>query len=136
MSNNLNPMFSKPVTKRTRSNTKLDKVVRKKRCDSKRDIKVRVSSIEKSELKMRALSVSPSITSYTSSLVEEGLSRGYINFLPERDYPNERLFVHVKLSKVQYDKLIILAAEWDCSIRRAAHRILISLLLEKQGSVA
>ena len=136
MSKNLNPMFSKPATNRSRSNPERDKVVRKKRSDSKRDIKVRVSSIEKSELKVRALSMSPSITSYTSSLVEEGLSRGYINFLPEHDYPTERLFVHVKLSKEHYDKLIILAAEWDCSIRRATHRILISLLTEKRGSVA
>lgn len=133
MSKNLNPMFSKPVIKRTSS---YEKGSRKKRNDSKRDIKVRVSSVEKTELKIRALSISPSITSYTSTLVEEGLSRGYINFLPELDYPNERLYVHVKLSKEHYDKLVVLAAEWDCSIRRAAHRILISLLTEKRGSVA
>lgn len=136
MSNNLNPMFSKTSIKNKQYTTAKPPKSRKKRCDAKRDIKVCVSSIEKKELKIRALSLAPSITNYTSALVEEGLSRGYINFLPERKYSNEKEFVHVKLPKEQYEKLILLAAEWNCSIRRAAHRILISLLLEKMGRVA
>lgn len=127
-------MFTKkvPVVK---SEPKTVKKTRKKRSDAKKDIKVPVSPNEKKLLKMMAFQKTgtPSITQLSSSLVKEGLELSYIKFAPAAKYPQQKDFIHVRLSQADFKALLELSIEWNCSIRKAAHRILLTILQEEKG---
>lgn len=135
MKKNLNPMFSKklPATKPVSTSTKKD---RKKRSDAKKDIKVPVSPSEKKILRVMSYhqTGTPSITQLASSLVKTGLELSYIKFAPSANYPKEKEFIHVKLTQEEFKVLLELSVEWNCSLRKAAHRILLTLLQEEKGA--
>ena len=123
---NLNPMFSKSVVLQSERK-------RKKRNDAKTDIKVSVSSEQKKALRILGFCEKLSITQYASKLVKEGVSKEYIQFAPRTHYSKDYEFVHVKLEQPVYEKLVHLSVDWNCSVRKATHRVLINILKEQRG---
>lgn len=123
---NLNPMFSKTIVLES------DKK-RKKRNDAKTDIKVSVSIEQKKALRILGFCENLSVTQYASKLVIEGVVKDYIQFAPRTHYARDFEFVHVKLEQSVYERLLRLSVEWNCSVRRAAHRVLINILKEQRG---
>jgi len=123
---NLNPMFSKTVVLNSENQ-------RKKRSDSKTDIKVSVSLEQKKALRILGFCENLSVTQYASNLVREGVAKDYIQYAPRTQYVREYEFVHVKLEQAVYEKLLRLAVDWNCSARKAAHRVLINMLKEQGG---
>ncbi|MDC3424238.1 hypothetical protein NC797_06915 [Aquibacillus sp. 3ASR75-11] len=134
---NLNPMFSKMRKKKTynipHEYLNQPRSKRKERSDKKKDIKVPVSLGEKKQLKLLGYSQKLSSTQFASVLVEDSISRPYIEFLMAEEYPEEKYYVHVKLSKEKHREVVRLSAEWDCSIRQATHRILVNVLRQERG---
>jgi hypothetical protein len=131
---NLNPMFSNKVSSKKKSKIfVVNEHKRKKRSDAKKDIKVPVTLEQKRGLKLIGYNKQLSITEYASQLVGEALNRSYIKFCPAFSYPKNSQFVHVKLSQEQHQKVVQLSAYWNCSIRQAAHRILINQFHEERG---
>lgn len=123
---NLNPMFSKTIVLSTDRK-------RKKRMDSKTDVKVAVSLDQKKALRILGFCEKLSITQYASKLVKEGISKEYIQFATRTHYSKDYEFVHVKLEQPYYEELVRLSIDWNCSVRKAAHRVLINMLKEQRG---
>jgi len=105
---------------------------RKKRNDAKTDIKVSVSLEQKKALRILGFCENLSITQYASKLVKEGVSKEFIQYAPRTYYSKDFEFVHVKLEPPVYEKLVHLSADWNCSVRKAAHRILINILKDQR----
>ncbi|MBU7595836.1 hypothetical protein AB3Z07_28465 (plasmid) [Metabacillus halosaccharovorans] len=125
---NLNPMFHRNY----KSRPKLEKT--KKRIDKKMDIKVAVTLDEKSRIRKLNFDLNRnlSITQFSSNLVIEGLDIPYILYSPYRKPPRNYEYVHVKLPLEYQSKLLDLSIKWECSLRKAARRILINLLEDKR----
>jgi hypothetical protein len=106
-----------------------------KRSDKKHDIRVCVTPEQKKfirHIKTRTAfetNVDVSMTQISSALIKDGLKREY-NF-PEVPYVNHDLIVHVKLDVRDYNALLKYCSLWDCSARRAAHRILCGMLIHR-----
>lgn len=133
----LNPMFDdskknkqgigsgvrkKPITKEQG---------RKVRKDKKWDVKIPLTLEERRLLKRLGSKYKMTPTELCSDLVKRGLKSGIefeeVNYLATgKVYP-------AKLEKEYKDLLFELTVEWDCSYRKAAHRILIGILELERG---
>ncbi|MCA1064512.1 hypothetical protein QTG56_23170 (plasmid) [Rossellomorea sp. AcN35-11] len=100
---------------------------RKVRSDKKHDIRIPVNENEKWWVRLLAGESVLSMTQFTTLLVEKGLTRN-IEF-PECSYVDSENIVHAKVDQMTYKELVRLQADWDCSIRKAAHRVFKYMLI-------
>lgn len=103
---------------------------RKKRCDAKFDIRVYVTEEEKRIIKYLAYKANMPVTPFCTLLLKKALT---MNFdFPEVVYKASGKPVEIKLEKEFNDILMNHTFDWDCSKRKAAHRIL-SFVLKLEG---
>lgn len=125
-----NPLLKKNNTENVRKMNQ-DKP-RKKRSDSKFDIRVHVTEEEKRVARFLAVRNRSHITPFCSSLVKKALTRS-IDY-PEITYRSTGKPIEIKLEGEFNDLLMNYVIEWDCSKRKAAHRIL-TYMLRVEGGV-
>jgi hypothetical protein len=101
---------------------------RKERSDKKKDIKVPLNEEQKRKVRWGAYKKKMTATSYSTFLVEEALTKSYINILPAVSYEQTYDYVHVKLKKEEYEQVVKLSIEWNVSIRKGVHRLLLFML--------
>lgn len=100
---------------------------RKTRCDKKYDIRIPVSEEEKYWIRLLSKNSGLSMTQWTSQLINNSLlNNSHFQVIPYRDSDN---IVHAKVDQETYKDLIHLSAKWNCSIRRAAHRVFKHMLI-------
>ena len=122
----LNPMFlrngEKKADKKVSQNVRKPAAVRKKRSDAKKDIKVPMSIDGRKTLRSEAYKCNSTTTKIATEKVVKSLKKDCS--YPEVIYLSSEKTVHVKLDQYFYELLQEKAIEWDCSVRKAAHRIL------------
>ncbi|WP_100373060.1 hypothetical protein [Bacillus sp. FJAT-45037] len=107
---------------------------RKKRSDSKRDIKIPVTQDEKEFIIRASIGRGESETEYCTKLIQSALERN--SEFDEVEYQHSSLSVHIKLSQEWYDIISYYAALWHCrSIRKVAHRIFMQSLRLERGEI-
>ncbi|UOE78405.1 hypothetical protein [Parageobacillus thermoglucosidasius] len=133
-----NPMFlpskNKPKTIKPRKRPITRAEGRKVRRDKKYPVKIMLTSQQRKAIRILAHKAGVCPTVYCTELLKKGLLREY-NY-PERDYPsNSQLCFPAKLEE-DYRKLLFrYSIKWDCSLKRAAHRIFMTMLdLEMEGA--
>lgn len=133
----LNPMFQKKRVGQLKSvnvrKSEPKDVNRKIRSDKKFDVKVPMEVEDRVYLRKLARSSMMYPTHYSSELVRKGLyldmEFGYYS------YPSSSpVSFHVKLIKSDFERLKTLSIEWDCSLRRAAHRVL-KTMMDIEGGI-
>lgn len=94
----------------------------------KHDIKFKVPATDKQKLMLMAMDNSQSLTAYCSMLVQTELVRyrEYDNI----PYPEQGLFVHVKLDDNYFKMVQTLSAQWLLSYRQVVHRLVANYLKE------
>lgn len=111
-----------------------EKKIRKKRSDSKYDIKIPVTADEKQFVIRASIGRGESETKYCTKLLESALDRE--NIFEEVEYQNTDQTVHIKVNREVYDAISYYAAMWHCrSIRKSAHRIFMSSLRLERGEI-
>ncbi|MED1603069.1 hypothetical protein [Alkalihalophilus marmarensis] len=124
---NLNPMLNQ--TKRKLSQP----LVRKKRSDSKVDIRIPITPKDREFVLYAARSRRESITSYVTGIVKAHLDQR--SEFPQQVYGPSDFIVHVKAPPKMYESVVHYSIKWDCSIREATHRIFTDALFREQGGV-
>lgn len=106
---------------------------RKKRSDTKKDIKFRLSAHDKTLLQLRAKDAGLSLTEFCSQVVKTDLllEREYKNY----EYDNNGKFVHCLLELHYHEMAVTLHIEWDLPLRKVAHRIIKEYLNREFGRV-
>lgn len=133
----LNPMFQKKKPTRSvpikTSNVRKKPITksegRKVRKDKKHDIKIPLTLEQRKTIKALSRQAGEYPTNFLSQKMKNELPRA--EFLPEPFIPypsNSKLSYPVKLEEAYFKQLQDLSIEWDCSLRRAAYRIISSLL--------
>lgn len=133
----LNPMFqktksSRPVPVRppnVRKKPVTKKEGRKVRSDKKHDIKIPLTLEQRKLIKALARQSGEYPTNYLSKVMKAELPRA--SYIPEPSvpYPSaSKLSYPIKLEQMYFKQLQDVSIEWDCSLRRAAYRIISSLL--------
>ena len=127
---NLNPMYqkTKPKLPPTERQYMQPSRPRKERSDKKKDIKVPLTEEQKRMVRWGAYQREMTATSFSTTLVEKALSRPYLKELTEIPYEDTYDYVHVKLSKTNYEVVVKLSILWNVSIRKGVHRILLFML--------
>lgn len=139
MSDSINPMFNRTQVKSSRA-TNLSKpnkepVQRKKRSDAKSDVKIPLTLEQRQIVKQLAKRHRMKPTSYCSELLGLFLRRKTEYRLVDYSAANKKT-VHAKLSESDYDILFDYSIKWDCSLRQAAHRILMTAIKIESGGLA
>ena len=134
----IHPMFNKPVLK---TETKLSqerkkpitkKEGRKERSDKLKDVRILLPLEQKKFIRSVAASKGKDTTHYTTELLQNGLMNINMFDFIEVNYPIESEHkVCAKISKDYFKLLQDHAIEWDCSLRKAAHRIFINVLIKE-----
>ncbi|ERN52806.1 hypothetical protein M3689_07080 [Alkalihalophilus marmarensis] len=124
---NLNPMLNQ--TKRKQSQPS----VRKKRSDSKVDIRIPIKPKDREFVLYAARNRRESITSYATGIVKAHLDRR--RDFPQQVYEPSDFIVHVKATPKMYEAIVVYSIKWNCSIREATHRIFSDALFREQGGV-
>jgi flavin-dependent dehydrogenase len=124
----INPSFQeKNVSKDIKRDVRKQGVSkRKKRSDAKYDIRVYFTLEEKQRLKLLAIQGNMALTPFCSQLLKRELIRN--NNYDVVEHQTSGKPVEIKLEKEFNDLLMDYCIEWDCSKRKAAHRILKSVL--------
>ncbi|MCY9665852.1 hypothetical protein M5X11_12895 [Paenibacillus alginolyticus] len=136
------PTLVKPVTPiLANPNVKLDPPVeipaptsqKKSRSDKKQDIRICVTPNQKALIRLMAKELKSTPTKYATNMLLAALSN--CASLPEYQYSNTKLFVHVKLKQQDYQKLFELAVVHDVSEREAATRLVMHILCQRSGAM-
>ncbi|MFB7141991.1 hypothetical protein ACFCYN_20255 [Gottfriedia sp. NPDC056225] len=107
------------------------KKVRKERCDKKKDIRILLKPEIKQLIKKLSYQYNTYPTILTTDILTEALYR--IKEFDEVEYPiGSKHLVVAKLDKETFKILQGYCVEWDCSIRKAAHRVFVNSL-RKEG---
>lgn len=124
----INPSFQeKNVLKDQRSNVRKQSFSkRKKRSDAKFDIRVYFTLEEKQRLKLLAIQRNMALTPFCSDLLKQELIRN--NDYEPVEHQTSGKPVEIKLEKEFNNLIMDYCIEWDCSKRKAAHRILKNVL--------
>ncbi|MEK4132032.1 hypothetical protein NYE67_20670 [Solibacillus sp. FSL W8-0474] len=105
---------------------------RKKRSDAKRDIKVKLSEMEKKILQRLAMKRGIELTAMASEIVESqlmDLEQDFINY----EYDENGKFVHVLLNEEYFEVIQNLSIEWDISIRKTAFKLIKNHITKVSG---
>lgn len=109
--------------------TKKGNSPRKTRSDKKTDIKIPLISEQRVRIRKYSMNSKMAATNYCSYLVKKGLDRAIPFPIPIVNYPSgSDLSFHVKLEESYIALLDDLCVEWDCSRKKAAYRILVTML--------
>ncbi|MCK6259550.1 hypothetical protein LCY76_23560 [Fictibacillus sp. KIGAM418] len=136
MSSSLNPMFktTRPVLRNSQQLDQPPTQKRKKRIDAKHDIRIPISHELKGRLRLLGNKQNKSLTYIGTTILTKGLR--HCNFQQFR-YEDSEIIVHAKVQKEIYNQIFKLAIEWDCSVRKAAHRIFFNqLMFESEVSLS
>ncbi|MEH7451465.1 hypothetical protein [Gottfriedia acidiceleris] len=129
-----NPMFNEQkdhLNKNEPTQPQQEKKVRKERSDKKKDIRILLKPEVKQLIKKLSFQYNTYPTILTTDIVTEALYR--IKEFDEVEYPIEsKHLVVAKLDKETFKILQGYCVEWDCSIRKAAHRVFVNSL-RKEG---
>ncbi|PEL13999.1 hypothetical protein [Bacillus sp. AFS017336] len=107
------------------------KKVRNERSDKKKDIRILLKPEMKQLIKKLSFKYNTYPTILTTDILTEALYR--IKEFDEVEYPIEsKHLVVAKLDKETFEILQGYCVEWDCSIRKAAHRVFVNSL-RKEG---
>jgi hypothetical protein len=100
----------------------------------KHDIKFKIPATDKQNLMLMAFDDDQSLTAFCSKLVQMELVRfrEYENI----PYPEQGLFVHVKLEDDYFKMVQTLAAQWLLPYRQVIHRLIANYLREPNPSNA
>lgn len=129
----LNPMFqkkkaTKPLPVRTTNVRKKPfrkYEERKVRCDKKHDIKIPLTLDQRKTIKALARQAGEYPTNYLSQVIKDELPCAEMVPEPSIPYPSaSKLSYSVKLEQDYFKRIQDLSIEWDCSMRRAAYRII------------
>jgi len=113
--------------------TQHPKKVRKERSDKRKDIRIPLTSETKQLIKKISFQYNTYPTIFTSDLLTESLHR--FNEFELVEYPiHSKSLAVAKLDKETFEILRNYCIEWDCSIRKAAHRVVINSL-RKEGYI-
>lgn len=129
-----NPMFNqieeKTINLNQSKNEELKKIKRKIRSDKKKDVRILLMVETKKYIKKMAYQYKTYPTILTTDILTEGLHR--IKEFDDVEYPiDSEHKVVAKLDKDTFDILIGYSIEWDCSIRKAAHRVFMNILMKE-----
>lgn len=133
----LNPMFQKkkptrpyPIrTTNVRKKPITKEEGRKVRKDKKHDIKIPLTLEQRKIIKALSHQAGEYPTNFLTQKMKLELPRAEFILEPVIPYPsNSKLSYPVKLEQTYFKQLQDLSIEWDCSLRRAAYRIISSLL--------
>lgn len=107
---------------------------RKQRSDKKNDVKIPLTQEQRIMIRELAEKANMSPTSFCGYLLKKGLVRRITFPEPKLPYPSgSSLSFPAKLEMDFYLQLKSWAIKWDCSIKKAAYRILVLMLaLEKE----
>ncbi|HZH59660.1 MAG TPA: hypothetical protein VEY70_08805 [Metabacillus sp.] len=138
----INPMFLKPekakkntlkqpIKARKKPITKAEG--RKVRCDKKYPVKIMLTPEQRKTIRILAHRRGICPTHYCTELLQRGLLRDYD--YPECSYPSSsKLCYPAKLEQEYRDLLFRYTFKWDCSLKKAAHRVFMGVLsLELEG---
>ncbi|PEC50905.1 hypothetical protein COJ46_01420 [Bacillus sp. AFS077874] len=128
-----NPMFND----RKEKNIKTEPVqaqqvrkVRKVRSDKKKDIRIPLSLEAKQLIKKLSFQYNTYPTVLTTDILTEALYR--MNEFDDVEYPQSSHKVVAKIDQETFIQLQNYCIQWDCSIRKAAHRVIVNSL-RKEG---
>ncbi|QKE76121.1 hypothetical protein HPK19_25295 (plasmid) [Arthrobacter citreus] len=129
-----NPMFNECIKGNNHiisAKTQQLKKVRKERSDKKKDIRILLKPEIKQLIKKLSFQYNTYPTILTTDILTEALYR--IREFDEVEYPiGSKHLVVAKLDKETFKILQGYCVEWDCSIRKAAHRVFVNSL-RKEG---
>ncbi|WP_347552964.1 hypothetical protein ABFG93_22190 (plasmid) [Pseudalkalibacillus hwajinpoensis] len=137
MMDSLNPMFQKKKATRPKpvrtTNVRKKPITknegRKVRRDKKHDIKIPLTLDQRKMIKALARQAGEYPTNYLSQKMKTELPRAEFFPEPTVPYPSKsKLSYPVKLEQDYFKQLQDLSIEWDCSLRRAAYRIISAIL--------
>lgn len=106
---------------------------RKQRSDKKHDIKIVVSKSDKQKVMYNSRLQGLSEKKYCTALVKQALNLN-CDF-DDREYPDSKLTVHINPDKELYTEIVNKSVDWQCSIRKAAHRIFTEALRLETGGI-
>lgn len=137
----INPMFLPKKSQKARSLSSATKVRkqpitkaegRKVRRDKKYPVKIMLTSQQRKAIRILAYEAGLCPTQYCTELLKKGLQRDYD--YPECDYPaSSALSFPAKLEEEYRQLLFRYSVKWDCSLKRAAHRIFMTILSLEMG---
>jgi hypothetical protein len=131
-------MFNKSPVKKSppkiQQNPNKEPVPRKKRSDAKNDVKIPMTLQQRQIIKQLAKRHRISMTTYCSDLLALFLRRKTEYRLVEYSSADKKS-VHAKLSSSDYDILYEYSIKWDCSLRQAAHRIMMTAIPIESGGI-
>lgn len=106
---------------------------RKKRSDAKSDVKIPLTTVERQQVKILARANKMTVTEYCSHLINLYIERNWD--YKEVNYHASEKCVHATFKQNEYDELFSFSVKWDCSLRQAAHRILLNALYFERGGI-
>jgi hypothetical protein len=135
----LNPIFKEPASPQktiTQSPSSPpanpSTVQRKTRSDKTHDIRFPVTPDQKALIRRLARANDMKETQFTTKLLMTALSAYPV--LPEYDYHDTKLYMHVKPKEIDYQKVFDLAVKYGISERQTVTRLIISILRQRWGS--
>ncbi len=106
------------------------KPVRKVRKDKKHDIQIPLTEEQRRLIKVLARNRRMTPTSFCSMLLKNALIRNHD--YPEVQYPSSKSKTcHAKFEEDYFEMLFGYTVRWDCSLKKAAHRILLEMLRQE-----
>lgn len=121
----LNPILTNPRKKKDEPQQ------RKIRSDKLHDIKIPVSETIDTIMRRESRRFwNGSKTALGTEILMFGLQQVFV--YPDVTYKNSAFTVHCKVDHEVFRKIGDLAAEWKCSVRKAAHRVFMEALKKKQ----
>jgi hypothetical protein len=131
----LRPAAETNVTLRIPLNDQVQVSQRKQRSDKTHDIKFPVTPEQKAEIRRLAKSngMKGKETYYATKMLLSALS--FCKTLPEYNYNDTKLYMHVKPTETYYEMVFALAANHGISERQAVTRLVIYVLNQRGGRV-
>jgi len=128
----LNPIFKEHVsTSNPNLNTNAKPVPRKPRSDKTHDIRFPVTAELKTLIRRLAKANKMKETQYTTKMLLAALSSCQI--LPEYDYHDTKIYMHVKPTELHYEKVFDLAVKHGISERKTVTQLIIYILNQRGG---
>lgn len=106
---------------------------RKTRSDKKADIRVPISAEDRAFILYNARSKRQSMTAFCTDIVRTQLQQTH--YFYSWPYEQSDHNVHIKADADIFQQIVQLSADWDCSLRAAAYRILTDSIFYIRGGV-
>ncbi|RUS44996.1 hypothetical protein [Cohnella sp. AR92] len=106
---------------------------RKERSDKLKDIKFPVTPRQREELRRRALALKVAARNETISntkilIAALNQHRLFPEQYPELVYEDTKQYMHAEPTLAVYDQIVELSMQWNVSIRKAAHRLIMNYI--------